>query len=167
MKKTNLLDRAHEYASKKHEGQLDDSGKPYFLTHIIQVVSLVTLVTKDENIIAAAYLHDVVEDCGVMPHELAIEFGFEITELVMEVTHDGDQDAYGRYFPRLNTQSGIVIKFADRLSNISRMESWDDKRQKHYLKKSKFWKTDIDNETLELEKKLKSIKKVKKEHNVQ
>ena len=36
-----------------------------------------------------------------------------------------------------------MIKFADRLSNISRMKAWDEDRKNHYLCRSKFWKNDI------------------------
>ena len=60
----------------------------------------------------------------------------------MEVTHEGRKDEIGYYFPRLKTQRGIVLKFADRISNLSRMESWDDNRKNHYLRKSKFWKSE-------------------------
>ena len=48
----------------------------------------------------------------------------------------------GYWSPRLKTKRGIILKFADRLSNLSRIESWDKKRQEHYLKKSKFWKSE-------------------------
>jgi (p)ppGpp synthase/HD superfamily hydrolase len=58
----------------------------------------------------------------------------------MEVTHEESNDNFGYYFPRLKTREGIMIKLADRLSNISRMDSWDIARREHYLKKTKFWK---------------------------
>ena len=57
-----------------------------------------------------------------------------------EVTHEGQKDEYGYYFPRLKSQTGIMLKLADRLSNISRMQSWSKKRRSHYLRKTKFWK---------------------------
>ena len=137
-----LTQKAFDFANKAHEGQLDDSGKPYFLTHCTQVAGLVTLTCpEDYNLICAAYLHDVVEDCGFTYEELIKEFDQDIADLVMEVTHEGTNDNVGYYFPRLNTQRGIVLKFADRMSNLSRMECWNDKRQDQYLRKSKFWKS--------------------------
>lgn len=58
----------------------------------------------------------------------------------MEVTHEGQKDEYGYYFPRLKTKEGIMLKFADRLSNLSRMDNWNERRVAHYIKKSRFWK---------------------------
>ena len=100
-------------------------------------------VSNDPNLLAAAYLHDVVEDCGVTYEDLVREFNQDIADLVMEVTHEGDKTK-GYYFPRLHSKRGIMLKFADRLSNISRMDSWSESRQNQYLRKSKFWKGALD-----------------------
>ncbi len=135
-----LIEKAYEFAKLKHSGQLDDENKPYFYFHILNVVDILKRVTIDPVIIAAAFLHDTVEDCGVTWLQLADEFGEEVADLVLEVTHEGKKDKYGYYFPRLYSQKAIMIKFADRLSNISRMDAWDIDRQEHYLKRSKFWK---------------------------
>lgn len=138
--KTELIRDAYEFAYIKHKGQLDDNGKSYFDSHIIQVVDILYKVTKDKNILATALLHDTLEDTDTTLKELEKEFGKRIAGLVYELTHEGKKDHYGYYFPRLKSQKAILIKFADRLSNLSRMEAWDDKRRKHYLKISKFWK---------------------------
>ena len=63
-----------------------------------------------------------------------------IADLVMEVTHEGSKDKYGYYFPRLKTTRGIILKFADRLSNLTRMGAWDDDRIDQYIRRSKFWR---------------------------
>jgi len=139
-----IVVKAYHYAYEKHGDTLDDIGKNYFKAHVCRVVSILYKVTDNDDILAAAYLHDVVEDCGVTYEELVKEFGKTIADLVMEVTHDGKKDNYGRYFPRLKTRDGVLIKFADRLSNLSRMEAWDDKRQKQYVRKSKFWRDGSD-----------------------
>jgi (p)ppGpp synthase/HD superfamily hydrolase len=146
---------AYQFAKEKHGNTLDDMGKKYFDAHICQVVRILSEVTDDQDIIDAAWLHDVVEDCGVTYKELVERFGLRVANLVMEVTHEGKKDNYGRYFPRLKTRDGIIIKFADRLSNLSRMESWDWKRQNQYLKRSKFWKdgADIFNKIIGLDSK--------------
>lgn len=133
---------AHHFARVIHKGQKDDSGKPYFLAHICQVVDIITQVTSDEDIICAAYLHDAIEDTDTTYEELKEMFGQRVANLVMEVTHEGKKDEIGYYFPRLKTKDGILIKFADRLSNLSRMEAWDEGRKQHYLKRSKFWKSE-------------------------
>ena len=125
---------------EKHKGQKDDNGKDYFSAHIIRVSGIVQFVIRDDEVIAAAYLHDTIEDTSATYKDLVKEFGLRVADLVMELTHEGTKDNHGYYFPRLKSKEGIMIKFADRLSNISRMETWDAARQEHYLKKSRFWK---------------------------
>ena len=129
------------FAFEKHKNQVDDDGEPY-INHICQVVDLLRNVTNDKDIIAAAYLHDTIEDCGVLYSEIKDKFGKNIADLVLEVTHD-DYGDKGHTFPRLKSKEAIMIKFADRLSNISRMKPWEKDRQDHYLRRSKFWKNDI------------------------
>jgi (p)ppGpp synthase/HD superfamily hydrolase len=138
--RTKLLTKAMDFGGTKHLGQLDDCGKDYFGSHCINVYGILMQVTNDENLLCAALLHDTIEDTDTRYEELVREFNKDIADLVMEVTHEGKKDSYGHYFPRLKTQRGIMLKFADRLSNISRMEAWDESRRQHYLKKSKFWK---------------------------
>lgn len=135
------ISKAMLFASKKHKGQLDDSGKDYFKAHCLQVYKILMTITKDENILCAGLLHDTLEDTKTTYNELVETFGNDIADLVMEVTHEGTKHK-GYYFPRLKTQRGIMLKFADRLSNISRMDCWSEERKKQYLNKSKFWKNE-------------------------
>ena len=136
----NIVDRAFTFAAEKHEEQFDDDGRSYFIAHICQVVHILRQVTNDSVILAAAYLHDTLEDTDTTMEELMDTFGDDIAFLVYELTYEGTKDNVGYYFPRLKSKKAIIIKFADRLSNLSRMDVWDAKRQEHYLKKSKFWK---------------------------
>jgi GTP pyrophosphokinase len=131
--------KAMDFAKEHHKLQVDDEGKPYF-EHLWQVAQIVFNVTEDEEVLAAAWLHDIIEDTKVTPEQLKELFGQRVHDLVMEVTHEGKKDMYGYYFPRLKSKEAIMIKFADRLSNLSRMNSWPMERQEHYLKRSKFWK---------------------------
>ena len=137
-----IKDKALGFAHRKHKGQLDDCDLPY-IYHPVQAAKILEMVVpKDENLIAAAYLHDTLEDTDTTYEELVKEFNKDIADLVNEVTHDGSKDQKGYYFPRLKTQRGIILKFADRLSNISRMDAWNENRKQHYLNKSKFWKSE-------------------------
>jgi GTP pyrophosphokinase len=137
-----LIGKAWAFGGVKHEGQLRNEGKPYFESHCVPVYHILSKVTNDADILCAGLLHDTIEDTDATYEELCIEFNQRIADLVMEVTDEGKADNYGKYFPRLKTREGIMIKFADRLHNISSMDSWDIGRQKHYLKKSKFWKSE-------------------------
>lgn len=137
-----LMKKAELFAIRKHEGQLDDEGKDYFLAHIVPVVNMLEQITHDKKILAAGYLHDTLEDTNTTIKELKDEFGDTIANLVLELTHEGNkQDGY--YFPRLKSKKAILIKFCDRASNLSRMGGWSESRQQHYLKKSKFWKSEL------------------------
>ena len=80
-----LLRRAYAYAAEKHEGQARRSGEPY-ITHPLAVALILTELEMDDATLAAALLHDVVEDCGVSRDQLAQEFGEEIADLVDGVT---------------------------------------------------------------------------------
>lgn len=137
-----IITKAREFAVKKHEGVLDDDGKP-FIVHPQQVYEMLDVIVEDDNLLAAAWLHDTLEDTDTTYEELVKEFNKDVADLVNEVTHEGSKDEKGYYFPRLKTQRGIMLKFADRLSNISRMESWTYERKEHYLMRSKFWRTEI------------------------
>jgi (p)ppGpp synthase/HD superfamily hydrolase len=136
-----LEDKALEFASIKHEGQLDDQGRPYFFAHIIQVYSLLKDVTDDEEILCAGILHDTIEDTDASYDELVREFNKEIADLVLELTHQGNKET-GRYFPLLNSHKAVIVKFADRLSNLVRMVDWPGDWQLDYIKSSVFWPTE-------------------------
>lgn len=138
--KSLLIQSAALYARDAHRGQMRDDGTP-FITHPIATYRILSRVTDDQNLLAAALLHDTIEDTATTYEQLKAQFGTDIADLVNEVTKEGAADSVGYTFPRLHTQRGIMLKFADRLSNISDMNGWDDKRKAHYLRKSKFWKS--------------------------
>ena len=140
MDKKKIKSRALEFAKKAHLNQKDDNGESYFEAHVLQVYNFIYRATEDVEIQCAAILHDTIEDTGVTYDELKKEFGERIANLVMELTHEGKKDEVGYYFPRLMSKDAVLIKFADRLSNLSRMDSWDKGRQDHYVKRSRFWK---------------------------
>jgi (p)ppGpp synthase/HD superfamily hydrolase len=134
-------DKARVFSKLKHAGQLDDTGKDYYEAHIQQVHDIVLQVTDNPEILAASLLHDTLEDTNTTYEELVEIFGKRVADLVHELTHEGNKDKKGFYFPRLKSKDAILIKFADRLSNLSRMEKWKYDRQISYINKSKFWKS--------------------------
>jgi (p)ppGpp synthase/HD superfamily hydrolase len=133
-----IMKKAIVFAVAKHQGQTDDIGKRYFDSHIQPVANALMTFTNDAEIIAAAYLHDTLEDTNTTYDELVNEFGVRVADLVNELTHEGEKDHY--YFPRLKSKEAILIKLIDRASNISRMENWNDNKKDKYLKKTRFWK---------------------------
>ena len=130
-----IVDFAYEFARKAHTGEKDDSGRDYFDAHVAKVYLIVNLVNQEPEILCAALLHDVLENTEVTEEMLRKKFGDKITGLVLEVT----KKSHG-VFPRLKSRDAILIKFADRLSNLSRMEPWSEKRRQKYIDESTFWK---------------------------
>ena len=147
-----IIKKAAEFAVKKHKGQKRDGGQEEYIVHPMQVALLLSLITQDPHVVAAAYLHDTIEDTDTTYEELLQEFGKDIADLVNEVTHEGAKDEFGFYFPRLKTKRGIMIKLADRLSNINAMETWPISRQEQYLRKTKFWNSEKPSEPSERER---------------
>src|SRR5213595_2371796 len=80
-----LLARAFRFAATAHEGQQRRSGEA-FIHHPWGVAKICAQLRLDEQTIAAALLHDVVEDTGTDLDEVRAEFGDEITWLVDGVT---------------------------------------------------------------------------------
>lgn len=135
---------AIKFAKEKHKGQIDEAGKDVFETHLKVVGESLQVLTDNVDVICAGYLHDTLEDTNTTYDELKQKFNTNVARLVLECTDEGEKDSYGKYFPRLKTKEAILIKFIDRASNLTRMETWSDKRQNQYLRRSKFWKDGSD-----------------------
>ncbi|MBO4585707.1 MAG: bifunctional (p)ppGpp synthetase/guanosine-3',5'-bis(diphosphate) 3'-pyrophosphohydrolase, partial [Bacteroidales bacterium] len=79
---TDLLDRAIIFAVKAHAGT-ERRGKGYpYIVHPMEAVEIVSTMTKDQELLAAAALHDTVEDTDVTVEQLREVFGDRIAELV-------------------------------------------------------------------------------------
>lgn len=132
-----LLNKAYFFAKEKHKNQL--YGVVGFIYHPLQVYEIIKLLCPlDINLQIAALLHDVLEDTKTSYKELEKEFNEDVTALVKEVT----KSEYNT-FPNLKTQRGYQLKFADRLSNLSNMQEWSERRKRKYMKKSRFWKITV------------------------
>lgn len=83
---SNVIERARIFASKAHEGQFRKyTGEPY-VHRPESVANTVAAINTDETMVAAAWLHDVVEDAPFTIEDIRFEFGAEIAELVDELT---------------------------------------------------------------------------------
>lgn len=129
----NVLMDSYRFANKMHKGQKYNGQS--FIRHPVQVAQIIKLVCPlDYELQAAAYLHDILEDTTVTPAELNELFGFNIAGLVFEVTKTGYN-----VFPNLKTRRGVILKFADRLSNLVNLPELDYERIQRYIEKSRFW----------------------------
>ena len=81
---TDLLDRAILFAVRAHAGtERRGKGFPY-IVHPMEAVSIVATMTADQELLAAAALHDTVEDTDVTVEQLAAAFGPRVAKLVEE-----------------------------------------------------------------------------------
>jgi (p)ppGpp synthase/HD superfamily hydrolase len=138
-----LEGRAKAYASKAHEkiGQKRKyTGEPY-INHPAAVVALVKSVPHTEEMLAAAWLHDVVEDCGVSIEEILLVFGPEVAMLVEELTDvskpsDGNRAArkkLDREHSAKSCPAAKTIKLADLIDNSISILERDPDFAKVYL----------------------------------
>ena len=130
-----MIERAYDRASTAHAGQSRKSGAPY-ITHCLAVALILAEMGLDAQTVAAALLHDVVEDTGITLEDIAAEFGPKTAELVDGVTklkqlptgvegmHGGKAgDREMEYLRKMFLAMGsdfrvILIKLADRLHNM-------------------------------------------------
>jgi GTP pyrophosphokinase len=127
-----LLTRAFDYAAQAHSGQLRQSGQE-FIYHPWGVAKILAGLQLDEATLAAALLHDVVEDTSTDIEELRSEFGDEVANLVEGVTKltrvkfQSREHAEAENYRKLIVAMAedlrvILIKLADRLHNLRTIE---------------------------------------------
>lgn len=161
----NTLMKALNFATKAHEGQKRNSGEEYII-HPILVAEILVDYGLDYNTIAAAFLHDVIEDTKYNEDDLRKEFGNETTDLVIGVTkldkinftskeEEQAENFRKMFFAMAKDIRVLLIKLADRLHNM---------RSLKYLPKNR--QTAMAKETLEIYAKLAGrlgISKIKSE----
>lgn len=123
-----MIERAYQLAKSSHEGQLRDSGDPY-IVHPLEVSCIVVDLGMDNESVAAALLHDVVEDTEVGLAQIEKMFGREVALLIDGVTKLGripyssreEQQAENvrkMLIAMADDIRVIIIKLADRLHNM-------------------------------------------------
>lgn len=85
---TSLIDKAIIFAAKAHQGTTRKGKKRPYILHPLEAMTIVAGLTDDEEVIAAAVLHDTVEDTDTKPAEIASIFGDRVAELVMAESED-------------------------------------------------------------------------------
>jgi len=117
------------------------TGEPY-ITHPIEVAKIVASVEHTDAMVCAAYLHDVVEDCGVTLEEIKQEFGAEVEDLVFWLTDPptvkgGPNRAERKCMTReryaIAPAEAQTIKCADIIANPSSIVEHDPDFAKVYL----------------------------------
>ncbi len=76
------IDKAIRFAAKKHAGQRRKGTDIPYMTHVVEVMEIVSRMTEDENVRIAALLHDTLEDTQTKKEELKKAFGCKVADLV-------------------------------------------------------------------------------------
>ncbi len=87
-----LVSEAIAFAVKAHDGMRRKKSEAPYILHPMEAAVIVGTMTNDQNLIAAAALHDVVEDAGVTIEEIGEKFGKRVQELVQAETEDKRED---------------------------------------------------------------------------
>lgn len=141
-----LIKRAYRYALEQHDGVRRKSGEPYIL-HPLAVAQILADTGFESDIIAAALLHDVLEDCDVTQEALTDVFNQNITDIVYGVTaikkaldnDDSKSDIDILSDIKLMTdirfnknRKALYVKLADRIHNLRTIDMFSDvkKREK-------------------------------------
>jgi len=139
--KIGIVEDAFVFASKAHEGQRRLSGEPY-MEHPINTALFLANLNLDAPTLAAALLHDVIEDCDVTYEEIQQKFGDEVSRLVDGVTklskmdlmtsesgsrygyEDGQAESLRKMLVAMAQDIRVVlIKLADRLHNMQTLKA--------------------------------------------
>lgn len=142
-----LLAAAFDLAFQLHEGQFRASGEPY-IVHPIAVADLLRDIGASASVIAAGFLHDVVEDTDATPEQLEGFFGSEVRELVEGVTKLGGINFSNRteaqaenlrkmFLAMASDIRVVLVKLADRLHNMRTLSSLQSDKQQRIARETR------------------------------
>src|SRR6202163_614199 len=135
-----LIVRAGKVADESHQGQLRQTGEPY-ITHPVAVATIVADLGLDARSVAAALLHDAVEDTGLTLEHVTAEFGAELAAIVDGVTKldrlqfDSKEAQQAATLRKMLVAMAsdirvLLIKLADRLHNMRTISSLPEAKQR-------------------------------------
>jgi guanosine-3',5'-bis(diphosphate) 3'-pyrophosphohydrolase len=121
-----LISEAAELAARRHNGMARKGrGSEPYINHLAEVANLLATATDgvDAELVAAGWLHDVIEDSATTREELAQKFSDRVASLVVECTDDmslpkADQRRQQVVDAPKKSASAKLIKIADKVSNI-------------------------------------------------
>ncbi len=138
--------RAYEFGALAHEGQRRKSGEPY-IHHPLEVAGILGDMRMDYQTLAAAMLHDVIEDTDTVKQELVREFGKGVAELVdgvsklPRVEFDSHEETQARNFQKMlmamsNDIRVIIVKLADRLHNMRTLGALEPEKRRRIARET-------------------------------
>jgi guanosine-3',5'-bis(diphosphate) 3'-pyrophosphohydrolase len=125
-KEYRMITRAAKFAEQAHKGMFRKGTSIPYITHPLETALITAMMTDDEELIAAALLHDTVEDAGVTYEELQEQFGVRVARLVAEESEDKSKSWMERKgctleYLKSADRDAKLLTLADKLSNIRSM----------------------------------------------
>ncbi len=138
--------KSYKFAETVHAGQFRKSGEPY-ITHLLWVAYFLAQLEVSPYTIAAGFLHDTIEDCGVTVEQLTSEFNDQIAMLVEAVTkvtqlsQMSNEEFYAENHRKIFIAMAkdirvIMIKLADRLHNMRTLFAQSEDKQKRIARET-------------------------------
>jgi len=138
-----IIDRAYIYSARVHDGQVRLSGEPY-LSHPLEVASILSDMNLDVVSVAAGLLHDVIEDTSATEEDIKGMFGQDVLNIVSGVTKLGKlplRSSQARQAESIrkmilamaNDIRVILIKLADRLHNMRTLQFHNNQQKKRKI----------------------------------
>lgn len=138
-----VVEKARVFATAAHAAvnQLRKYTFDPYIVHPTEVATIVATVTDNPNVVATAYLHDVLEDTKVTEEVLRREFGDEVTDLVVWLTNVSKPSDGNRKVRKQKDLNNLAkapadaqtVKLADLLSNTPSIVEYDPNFAKIYL----------------------------------
>ena len=125
-----LVSEAVAFAVNAHDGMRRKKSDVPYILHPLEAAVIVGTMTDDQNVIAAAVLHDVVEDAGVTIDEVEARFGGRVRELVESETEDKRADLPPtdtwrirkeeslNFLKNTNDEEVLMVWLGDKLANM-------------------------------------------------
>jgi GTP diphosphokinase / guanosine-3',5'-bis(diphosphate) 3'-diphosphatase len=141
-----LVRRAFDIAAERHRDQFRSSGDPY-VTHLLEVAHILADMRLDATTLAAAILHDVIEDTEFPLSRLEERFGGEVSRLVEGVTKISRlnmmapearqaENVRKMLLAMVNDVRVVMVKLADRLHNMRTLEYLDPSKQQRIARET-------------------------------
>jgi len=122
-----LVSDAMIFAARAHDGMLRKGTNTPYIVHPAEVAAIAATLTEDQEVLAAALLHDVMEDCGIGEAEIAAQFGSRVAQLVKSETQERNGDPGETWLARkrgaveriaCGDRDAKIIALSDKLSNM-------------------------------------------------
>ena len=104
-----LVSEAIVFAAKAHDGMRRKKSDAPYILHPMEAAVIVGTMTDDQNLIAAAALHDVVEDAGITLEEIKEKFGQRVWELVRSETEEKQEDLPPAQTWRIRKEESLAV----------------------------------------------------------